>query len=217
VTAAGPTVLEAIEARRAGLAGASEARIPLVIAGAVDEPRGDLERLADLARRLEPGADFATDEHARNVFLTDRGVRRAERELGCGDLFTADSARLQAELRNALHAETLLRRDVDYIVRDGRVELIAELGERIDDEVVAAFERLEITADGIDWRAVGLRGPSSTWTYLVDDNVFAGNTFLGLANRPAIGLWGVLLLWPVLLVWGLAQHWRRRREPRDED
>ena len=39
--------------------------------------------------------------------------------------------RVQAELRNALHAEALLRRDVDYIVRDGRIELVDELTGRI--------------------------------------------------------------------------------------
>lgn len=108
-----------------------EARIPLVIAGHLDEPGTDLRRLAGIARRLEPGLDFATDEYARNIFLTDRGVRRAEELLGCGNLFAAESLRLQAELRNALHAEVLLRRDVDYIVRDGRIELVDELTGRI--------------------------------------------------------------------------------------
>jgi preprotein translocase subunit SecA len=108
-----------------------EARIPLVIAGHLDEPGVDLRRLADIARRLEPELDLATDEYARNVFLTDRGVRRAEELLGCGNLFAAESLRLQAELRNALHAEVLLRRDVDYIVRDGRIELVDELTGRI--------------------------------------------------------------------------------------
>ena len=108
-----------------------EARIPLVIAGSVAEAQVDLGRLAALARRLEAGVDFATDEHAHNIFLTDRGARRAEELLGCGDLFAAANLRLQAELRNALHAETLLRRDVDYIVRDGRVELVDELTGRV--------------------------------------------------------------------------------------
>ncbi|HEY4573493.1 MAG TPA: accessory Sec system translocase SecA2, partial [Thermoanaerobaculia bacterium] len=108
-----------------------EARIPLVIAGHLDEPAADLRRLADVARRLKADLDFATDEYARNVFLTDRGLHRAEELLGCGNLFAAESLRLQAELRNALHAEVLLRRDVDYIVRGGRIELVDELTGRI--------------------------------------------------------------------------------------
>ena len=108
-----------------------EARIPLVIAGTIDEPHLDLHRLADLARRLETGRDFDTDEYSRNIFLTEEGVHRAEAVLDCGNLFTAANIRTQAELRNALHAETLLRRDVDYLVRDGRIELVDELTGRV--------------------------------------------------------------------------------------
>ncbi|HEX9942083.1 MAG TPA: accessory Sec system translocase SecA2 [Thermoanaerobaculia bacterium] len=108
-----------------------EARIPLVIAGRIDEPEIDLLRLTEVARRLERGADFDLDEYARNIFLTDRGAERAEALLRCEDLFAAGNVRLLAELRNALHAEVLLRRDVDYIVRDGRVELLDELTGRV--------------------------------------------------------------------------------------
>ena len=111
-----------------------EARIPLVIAGRIDEPEMDLLRLAEVARRLERGSDFDLDEYARNVFLTDRGAERAEALLGCGNLFAAESVRLHAELRNALHARVLLRRDVDYIVRDGRIELVDELTGRVAED-----------------------------------------------------------------------------------
>jgi preprotein translocase subunit SecA len=108
-----------------------EARIPLVLAGHVDEPEVDLPRLAKIARCLSRGLDFATDADGRNLFLTDRGVRRAEAMLGCGNLYAASNVRLQAELRNALHAEALLHRDVDYIVRGGRIELVDELTGRV--------------------------------------------------------------------------------------
>lgn len=108
-----------------------EARIPLVIAGKIDEPEIDLLRLTEVARRLERGADFDLDEYARNIFLTDRGAERAEALLRCENLFATENVRLHAELRNALHAEVLLRRDVDYIVRDGRIELVDELTGRV--------------------------------------------------------------------------------------
>jgi preprotein translocase subunit SecA len=108
-----------------------EARIPLVIAGTVDEPQIDLLRLTEAARRLKRGRDFDLDEYGRNIFLTDRGAERAEALLRCENLFAAENVRLHAELRNALHAEVLLRRDVDYIVRDGRVELVDELTGRV--------------------------------------------------------------------------------------
>jgi len=108
-----------------------EARIPLVIAGSVDDPEGDLDRLARVARGLRRPADYDTDDYGRNVFLTDRGARRAEPLLGCGDLFDAGRIGLLTDLRNALHAEALLRRDIDYIVRDGRVELVDEMTGRV--------------------------------------------------------------------------------------
>ena len=111
-----------------------EARIPLVIAGKIDEPEMNLPRLVEAARRLERGVDFDLDEYARNIFLTERGAARAEALLHCENLFAAENVRLHAELRNALHAEVLLRRDVDYIVRDGRIELVDELTGRVAED-----------------------------------------------------------------------------------
>jgi len=84
---------------------------------------------------------------------------------------------------------------------------------RIDDTIVEIFERIEITAKGVDWDREGLRGPSSTWTYLVNDNVFANNTFLTLANHASFGLWAMLLCWWILIPWALVLRWQRRRLP----
>jgi len=134
-----------------------EARIPLVIAGTLDEIGVDLGRLAAIARQMERGADYDTDEYAYNVFLTDRGMHRAEQLLGSGNLFEGENIRLQAELRNALHAEALLKRDVDYIVRDGRIELVDELTGRVaenrhwPDGLQAALEAKE----GLRWQPEG--------------------------------------------------------------
>ncbi len=108
-----------------------EARIPLVIAGSIDDPGADPAQIASIARRLKPGEEVGTDEYARNVFLTERGVARVETTLGCGNLYSTRNNRLLADLRNALHAAFLLRRDVDYIVREGRIELVDELTGRV--------------------------------------------------------------------------------------
>lgn len=82
---------------------------------------------------------------------------------------------------------------------------------RIDDTIVDTFERIEVTAGGVDWEREGLRGPSSTWTYLVNDNVFGGNTFLTMANHASFGLWAVLLCWWILIPWALVLRWQRWR------
>ena len=119
-----------------------------------------------------------------------------------------------------------VRDEVHLVALDGRLPIAelyrAAIGafeallDRIDDEIVAAFERLTIGPDGPDWEEAGLRGPSATWTYLVHDDVFAGNVLLGLANRASIGFMAVLVLWPVLLAWGIYLRWKRRREVADD-
>lgn len=108
-----------------------EARIPLVIAGGVlDEPA--LAARADaLVRELRPFEHFLTDEFARNVQLTDSGIARAEAAFGCGSLFEERNLRVLTAIQDGLHAHTLLRRDVDYLVKNGAIELVDEFKGRI--------------------------------------------------------------------------------------
>jgi preprotein translocase subunit SecA len=108
-----------------------EARIPLVIAGNVDLPEMGRESLAGIVRNLTSGLDYETDEYARNISLTESGLRRVETRLGCGNLYAAKNFRLLTELNSALHAEMLLKRDIDYIVRGGKVELVDEFTGRV--------------------------------------------------------------------------------------
>jgi preprotein translocase subunit SecA len=108
-----------------------EARVPLVIAGSEEETMSSAHRMAELVRRLSPGADFTTDEYDRNIWLTDAGIDRVERELGCGSLLSEENRTLHAELNCALHAAVLLQRDVDYIVRDGEIQLVDEFTGRV--------------------------------------------------------------------------------------
>ncbi len=64
------------------------------------------------------------DADGRNVHLTDAGTRAAERALGGIDLYGEGQLEHLTRLNVALHAQALLQRDVDYLVRDGRIELI---------------------------------------------------------------------------------------------
>ncbi|MGI5322199.1 accessory Sec system translocase SecA2 [Actinomadura nitritigenes] len=124
-----------------------EAMVPLVLAGAADLDPAD-PRYADLVRRLRPGLHYATDEEARNVQLTAAGSREVERVLGL-DLYAPENLATLTAVNVALHAEVLLHRDVDYIVRDGAVKLISEsrgrvaLLQRWPDGLQAAVEAKE--------------------------------------------------------------------------
>ena len=108
-----------------------EARIPLVIAGGTDEADA-FPSLADaVVRKLQHGRDFQIQDSNRNVTLTDYGIRYAEQMLRVRNLHTSANLDLLAALQNALHAHTLLRRDVDYIVKDNAVLSVDEYKGRV--------------------------------------------------------------------------------------
>jgi preprotein translocase subunit SecA len=111
-----------------------EARVPLVISGAAGELETDAGRLASIVRGLERGKDYETDTENANVFPTDEGIRKIESQLECGNLFSRENEMLLAAVHCALHAQALLERDVDYIVRDGRVEIVDEFTGRVMDK-----------------------------------------------------------------------------------
>ncbi len=100
-----------------------EARVPLVLAGSAEDGSAD-HRIAHIAHTFVAGRHFEIDADGRNVTLTETGARAAERALGGVDLYAADQLDTLTKLNIALHAHALLHRDVDYIVRDGRVQLI---------------------------------------------------------------------------------------------
>ncbi len=111
-----------------------EARVPLVIAGERQGSQTSPYRIAEVVAALTQGEDWETDENRRNVLLTERGVDRIEAALGCGDLYAAENYLLLIEVNQALHARALLLRDIDYIVRDSRIELVDEFTGRVMDD-----------------------------------------------------------------------------------
>jgi preprotein translocase subunit SecA len=133
-----------------------EATIPLVIATNVDKPSAAAETMVDLVRSLTLGQDFEVNKLRRSIALTDCGVTRLEAALGC-NLYDGSNQALLADARNALHAEYLLSRDVDYVVRDARVVLVDDFTGRVDQRrqwpeglqaAVEAKERVEIKSEG---------------------------------------------------------------------
>src|SRR5678816_3422495 len=87
--------------------------------------------MADVTASLVSGVHFSVDEYGRNVELTEAGYEHVERALGGGSLVAEENYGLLTELHCALHARVLLRRDVDYLVRDGRIEIVDEFTGRV--------------------------------------------------------------------------------------
>ncbi|WP_028661988.1 accessory Sec system translocase SecA2 [Saccharomonospora saliphila] len=125
-----------------------EARVPLVMAGSVDAGVAD-EEVARVVRRLRVNLHYETDPDGRNAWLTPAGASVVEKSLGGVDLYAEEGTGRLAAVNAALHAHALLTRDVDYLVRDGKVRLInasrgrvAEL-QRWPDGLQAAVEAKE--------------------------------------------------------------------------
>lgn len=110
-----------------------EARIPLVVAGDTGETELiDLYRVAEIVRKLRRGTDFQTDRYDLNIFLTEEGVTKVERQLDC-ELYSKGNEIILVRVNQALHAQFLLRRDIDYIVRGDGIEQVDELTGRVVD------------------------------------------------------------------------------------
>jgi preprotein translocase subunit SecA len=134
-----------------------EARVPLVITGESDPSGNDGSRFAEVARQLKQDEHYDFDEFQRNVYLNEAGSAIAESLLGCGNLYDNHNSHLLISLNCALHVESLLQKDVDYIVRDGQIELIEEYTGRVAENrhlpdvlqaALAAKEGLQSKAGG---------------------------------------------------------------------
>jgi preprotein translocase subunit SecA len=138
-----------------------EARVPLVIAGAAGSARLSPLRVAEAVAGLSAGLHYDTDEYGRDVELTEAGIDRIERTFGCGNLHDEANLALLTDLNCALHARVLLRKDVDYLVRDGRIGIIDEHTGRVvpdrhwPDGLQAALEAKEGLAAQADGRILG--------------------------------------------------------------
>src|SRR3954462_9800527 len=127
-----------------------EARTPLIISGAPEQAADLYERFAKLAPLLEPGEkpegmdprakkefvaayDYEFDATHKTVSIPEQGVAKAEKFLGIDHLYRAENGALVNHLNQALKAESLYKKDVDYAVIDGEVKIIDEFTGRILD------------------------------------------------------------------------------------
>src|SRR2546423_14956379 len=125
-----------------------EARTPLIISGAPEQAADLYAQFARLAPKMQPGKtpdgldprmkkqfvadfDYEFDEKHKTISVTERGVAKAERFLRIDHLYRAENGHLVNHLQQALKAESLYKRDVDYAVIDGEVKIIDEFTGRI--------------------------------------------------------------------------------------
>ena len=103
-----------------------EARTPLIISAPAAENPDNYYTFAKVASKLVPD-DYVLDEKRRSVALTDEGVEKVQKLLGIKNLYTPDHVRSVYHMDQALRAQTLFKRDKDYVVtNDGEVIIVDE-------------------------------------------------------------------------------------------
>ncbi len=142
-----------------------EARTPLIISGQGDESTDLYRRADDFVSRLRRmvvtsvdekeeeseniDADYVVDEKARTATLTARGIAKAEREFNLENLADMENATLSHHINQALKAHGIMKRDIDYVVKDGEIIIVDEftgrlmLGRRYSEGLHQAIEAKE--------------------------------------------------------------------------
>lgn len=126
-----------------------EARTPLIISGQADKATDHYYTFAKLVPRLRAETDYTVDEKAHTVVLTEEGVARVEQMLGVENLYDDANMQLTHHLNQALKAHALMKRDRDYVVKDGEVIIVDEFtgrlmfGRRYSDGLHQAIEAKE--------------------------------------------------------------------------
>jgi len=108
-----------------------EARTPLIISGASEESTEKYYQINRIIPSLRREEDYQVDEKAKTVSLTEEGVAKAERLLKVGNLFDPSNMEWVHHINQALKAYTHFKRDVDYMVKDGKVVIVDEFTGRL--------------------------------------------------------------------------------------
>ena len=124
-----------------------EARTPLIISGQGDKStqlytvvdafvaklKGQRVASVDTKEEEDPDldADYVVDEKARTVTLTARGIAKAEQQFQVANLADPENTTLSHHINQAIRARGLMRRDIDYVVKDGEVIIVDELTGRL--------------------------------------------------------------------------------------
>jgi preprotein translocase subunit SecA len=108
-----------------------EARTPLIISGQPEEAASTYYKFAAIVPLLRADDDYEIDEKHRSVAITEEGVTKVEKQLGIDNLYESKNGQLVNHLQQALKAQAIFNKDVDYVVKDGEVLIVDEFTGRI--------------------------------------------------------------------------------------
>lgn len=125
-----------------------EARTPLIISGPTNHKNSNYIRANEIALKLEIGeliepksaaekpittGDFIVDEKNRAVTLTEQGHETVEKLFGVDNLYSIENAMLSHSLDQALKANYIFKKDVDYVVKDNQIIIVDEFTGRLSE------------------------------------------------------------------------------------
>jgi len=110
-----------------------EARTPLIISGPVERTLENYERANKVALAMEKDVDFTVDEKDKIVLTTEEGIAKAEGLFGVENLYALENAALSHHMDQALKANYLFVKDVDYVVNNGEVVIVDEFTGRLSE------------------------------------------------------------------------------------
>lgn len=141
-----------------------EARTPLIISGPTNRTLDSYTKANVVAKQLvkapapekpedKPEGDFSVDEKNRTILMTEEGINKAEELFDVDNLYSMENAVLSHHLDQALKAQNLFEKDVDYVVKDGEVIIVDEFTGRLSEgrrfseglhQAIEAKENVEI-------------------------------------------------------------------------
>jgi preprotein translocase subunit SecA len=126
-----------------------EARTPLIISGPAEESTDKYYQIDRIIPRLKKEEHFEQDEKANTVILKEDGIAQCEKLLGVENIYENTQIDLIHHINQALRAHVLFKRDVDYMIKEGKVVIVDEFtgrlmpGRRFSDGLHQALEAKE--------------------------------------------------------------------------
>ena len=133
-----------------------EARTPLIIAGKSSEGQELFYITAQIMKTFRENEEYEMFSETKHTFLTDEGATKIEKAFGIDNLYDPEHTELLHHVSQSLKAHAALKRDVDYIVKEGKIELIDKFTGRVMEgrsfseglhQAIEAKEGLEITEE----------------------------------------------------------------------
>lgn len=152
-----------------------EARTPLIISAPAEEATEKYYQFSNLVRQLTPEKDFLVDEKMKASTLTDEGIAHMEKLLGVENIYEEFGIENVHHIEQALKAETLFKRDRDYVVKDGEIIIVDEftgrlmMGRRYSEglhQAIEAKEKVQVKQENITLATISFQNYFRLYTKL---------------------------------------------------